>query len=516
MRLIQREANMKNRVMLIMMLAFIWTAVAGGSICAKAEESDYKREEYTLLNRISDSSETINGYKNADGVLLLPVKKVVEPSGYILEECSRCGKDEVYNKSDEGAGEKGHYYINWYQKLLSYSVGDQVVELSAENTKIDGMTYSPVDLFHNIGLRVEVNEGEKEITVTSDLIQAVYFYSATCDTCAKIQEFLEEMEGSFPNLNIRKYDIYSTENYDLLVEYGKVYKLPEEKRGFTPSIFISDQVLLGAEIQQKLGEIVENYSQSKPTVILENAEENGELEDKNIFLHLMAAFGLGFVNGLSPCSLSVFLFLLSLLLTGKDKMIKCGISFLAGKAAMFFLLGTILYNVVNSINMTVFSKWIDIIMIVFAVCFAALNLFDFYKARAERYGEMNLQLPGKVKKMNHAMIRWGNKFSAARLGTVIIFGIGMAVATGEFLCTGQIYLSSIVIMVQKGTGGMIPTLLLAVYSAAFVIPLLVLMLIIYFGKKVFGMSEAVLEKIPIIKLVSAVLFVAMAVYLIIA
>lgn len=507
---------MKNRVMVIMLLAFMWMAAASGSICAKAEESDYKKAEYTLVNRISDSSETIDGYKNADGVLLLPVKKVVEPSGYILEECSRCGKDEVYNKNDEGAGEKGHYFINWYQKLLSYSVGGQVVELSAENTKIDGMTYSPVDLFHNIGLRVEVNEGDKEITVTSDLIQAVYFYSATCDTCAKIQGYLEELEGSFPNLNIRKYDIYSTENYDLLVEYGKVYKLPEEKRGFTPSIFISDQVLLGAEIQQKLGEIVRNYSQDKATMIVESAEESRELEDKNIFLHLAAAFGLGFVNGLSPCSLSIFLFLLSLLLTGKDKMMKCGISFLVGKATMFFLLGTILYNVVNSINMTVFSKWIDIIMIVFAVCFAALNLFDFYKARAERYGEMNLQLPEKVKKMNHAMIRWGNKFSAARLGTVIIFGIGMAVATGEFLCTGQIYLSSIVIMVQKGTGGMVPTLLLAVYSTAFVIPLLVLMLIIYFGKKVFGMSEAVLEKIPIIKLVSAVLFVAMAVYLIIA
>lgn len=515
MRLTQQEANMKNRIMLLLLLAFIWTAAAGGTICAKAE-SDYKKAEYTLVNRISESSETINGYKNADGVLLLPVKKVVEPSGYILEECSRCGKDEVYNKSDEGAGEKGHYFINWYQKLLSYSVGDQVVELSAENTKIDGITYSPVDLFHNIGLRVEVNEGKKEITVTSDLIQAVYFYSATCDTCAKIQKYLAELESSFPNLNIRKYDIYSTENYDLLVEYGKVYKLPEEKRGFTPSLFISDQVLLGAEIQQNLGEIVRNYSQGRVTVILESAEESGELEDKNIFLHLAAAFGLGFVNGLSPCSLSIFLFLLSLLLTGKDKMMKCGISFLTGKAAMFFLLGTILYNVVNSINMTVFSKWIDIIMIVFAICFAALNLFDFYKAREERYGEMNLQLPGKVKKMNHTMLRWGNKFSAARLGAVIMFGIGMAVATGEFLCTGQIYLSSIVIMVQKGTGGMIPTLLLAVYSVAFVVPLIVLMLIIYFGKKVFGMSEVVLEKIPLIKLISAVLFVAMAVYLIIA
>ncbi len=507
---------MKNRIMVILLIAFIWTAAAGSFIYAKAEETDYKKEVYTLVNRISDSSETVDGYKNADGVLLLPVKEVVEPSGYVFEECSRCGKDEVYNKSDEDAGEKGHYFVNWYQNLLSYSVGDQLVELSAENTKIDGITYSPVDLFHNIGLRVEVNEEKKEITVSSNLIQAVYFYSSTCDTCARIQEYLAELESRYTNLNIRKYDIYSTENYDLLVEYGKVYHLPEEKKGFTPSIFISDKVLLGAEIQQKLGEIVKNYGQGKATMILERAEESGELEEKNIFLQLAAAFGLGFVNGLSPCSLSIFLFLLSLLLTGRDKMMKCGLSFLWGKAVMFFLLGTILYNVINSINMTVFSKWIDLFMIVFAVCFALLNLFDFYKARAERYGEMNLQLPEKVKKMNHAMLRWGNKFSAAKLGAFILFGIGMAVATGEFLCTGQIYLSSVVIMVQKGSGGMIPTLLLAVYSAAFVVPLFIIMLIIYFGKKVFGMSEAVLEKIPLIKLISAVLFVAMAVYLIIA
>lgn len=129
---------------------------------------------------------------------------------------------------------------------------------------------------------------------------------------------------------------------------------------------------------------------------------------------------------------------------------------------------------------------------------------------------MNLQLPKKVKKMNYAMLKWGNRFSAAKWGAAILFGIGMIVSTGEFLCTGQIYLSSIVIMVQKGADGMIPTLLLAVYSIAFVLPLVILMIVVYFGKKIFGMSEAVLEKIPWIKLISAVLFVAMAVYLIVA
>lgn len=505
---------MKNRIIVIL-LVFIWLTAAGSFTYAKAEETEYKREEYTLVNRISGSSEAVDGYKNKDGILLLPVKKMVEPSGYTMEECSRCGKDEIYNKSDEDAGGKGHYFVNWYQNLLSYSVSDQMVELSAENTKVDGITYSPVDLFENIGLQVEVDEKAKEITVSSNLIQAVYFYSSTCDTCAKTEEYLAELEKSFPNLNIKKYNIYEVENYDLLVEYGKVYDLPEEKKGFTPSVFISDQVLLGAEIQHKLEKLVKDYPNNPATTMLEEAEGAGSLEDKNIFLHIAASFGLGFVNGLSPCSLSIFLFLLSLLLVGKDKLLKCGGAFLTGKAVMFFLLGTVLYNLMNSINMTVFSKWIDIFMIVFAVCFAVLNILDFFKARAERYGDMNLQLPKKVKKMNQSLLKWGNKFSAAKVGAFIMFGIGMAVATGEFLCTGQIYLSSIVIMVQKGTGGMLPALLLAVYSVAFVTPLFIIMLIIYFGKKVFGVSEAVLEKIPLIKLVSAILFVAMAVYLIV-
>ena len=512
---------MKKKVV-IMLLALFGMCMLGSfshepiRSCAKEDEKSYESQSYTWKNQMSNTSGTVTGYKKEDGTLLLPVKEIVESSGYVMEECPRCGKDEVYRKEDEDAAGKGHYFVNWYQALLSYSVSDQTVELSAANEKIDGKTYGPVDLFLNMGLNVNVEEEKKVITVSSNLIEAAYFYSSTCDTCEKTEKFLRELEQKYPNLNIHKYNIYEVENYDLLVEYGKVYQLSEEKKGFTPSLFISDEVLIGAEIEHKLEEKVKDYSEGPATTILNDAEQESTLEGKNVWVQLAAAVGLGFVNGLSPCSLSIFLFLLSLLLVSKEQMMRCGMSFLAGKTVMFFLLGTILYNVMNSINMTAFSRWMNVAMIVFAVCFALLNLLDFFKARAEKYGDMNLQLPKKVKKMNYAMLKWGNQFSAAKWGAVILFGIGMIVSTGEFLCTGQIYLSSIVIMVQKGTDGMIPTLLLAVYSISFVLPLLILMIVVYFGKKVFGMSEAVLEKIPWIKLISAVLFVGMALYLIFA
>ena len=490
--------------------------MAGSFSYVKAEEEKtYKKEKYTLENKITNKTGTVTACINEDGILLLPVKEIVESAGYVFEECSRCGKDEVYNKKDESAGDKGHYFVNWYQALLSYSVSSQTVELSAENEKIEGVTYGPLDLFASMALPIEVNDEKKILTISSDMMQAVYFYSSTCNTCEKIEEYLGEIEKKYPNLNIRKYDILEgVVNHDLLMEYGKTYNLPEEQRGFTPSIFISDQVLLGEEIRTSLEERIAAYSEGPATTILRDAKEGTGYEDKSIWAQMAAAFGFGLVNGLSPCSLSFFLFLLSLLLASKETMFKCGIRFLEGKAIMFFLLGTLLYSVISKLNATSFDKWLDLIMIVFAIVFAVLNIIDFFKARAEKYGEMNLQLPSKVKSWNHTLLKWGNKFTTEKYGPFVMFIIGMIVATGEFLCTGQIYLSSVVIMVQKGTQGNLPLGLLAIYSVAFVLPLLILMLIVYFGKKIFGMSEAVLEKIPWIKLISAVLFVAMAVYLV--
>jgi len=178
---------------------------------------------------------------------------------------------------------------------------------------------------------------------------------------------------------------------------------------------------------------------------------------------------------------------------------------------MFFLLGTILYQVVSQVNTQAISFYIKIFIVAFCIIFALLNLWDFFKARKEEFGSMKLQLPKGLKKKNQDLIKKG---SDSKAGAILMFFIGMAVATGEFLCTGQIYLSSVVIMVQKGSAGVFPVALLAIYSLAFVLPLIVLMIVLYFSKKAFEASEFILDKIAWIKLISAILFVGMAVYMI--
>ena len=247
----------------------------------------------------------------------------------------------------------------------------------------------------------------------------------------------------------------------------------------------------------------------------EQTEATSESSQGSPIARCLTSFGLGFINGLNPCSLSFFLFFLSLLLVKADKMLRCGIGFLTGKFVMFFLLGTLLYNIISNLEMSLISFWLDIIMIIFAIIFALLNIGDFVQARKENYGAMKVQLPKALKHWNQELLRKSEKYFTARLGAIIMFAIGMIVAMGEFLCTGQIYLASIVVMIQKGSADVIPRFQLAFYSLGFILPLLIVMFAIYFGKKVFGVSEWILEKISWIKLITAILFVGMAVYMII-
>lgn len=480
--------------------------------------ADLAKKTFQIHNTYDQSVTSLTCYEDKEGNVLLPLTDILTPAGFTVEECPRCGKDEVYSKENENNNGLGHYFVNWYQKLLSYSVSDKTLSLSAANEKVGGKTYCPKDAFEYMGVSVNIDTKALTVTVSDKKIRGIYFYSSTCDSCEKIDKFLDTIDEKYPDCRISRYDIYDTANYDLLQEYGKVYQVPDEKKGFTPSLYISDKVLIGAEIQAELEQAVRDYEKGPATKILladETTQTTTPVSGSKA-AQIFSALGAGLINGLNPCSLSIFLFLLSLLLVDQKYMLRSGFGFILGKTLMFFLLGTLLYNVIRSVNTKQISAWLNVFMIVFALLFAALNLWDFFTAKKENFGGMKLQLPKALRKKNEGLLKWAAGHRTARLSGLLLFFIGMIVATGEFLCTGQIYLSSVVILVQKGSAGLFPVLLLLLYSIAFVIPLIVLMLVLYISKKYFEASEFILDKIPLIKLISSLLFVAMAVYLILS
>ena len=82
--------------------------------------------------------------------------------------------------------------------------------------------------------------------------------------------------------------------------------------------------------------------------------------------------------------------------------------------------------------------------------------------------------------------------------------LGMVISAGEFLCTGQVYLATIIYLLQTGSSFTLKALMyLVVYSFAFIIPAAVALVIINHTRKLMGLSESLRSHLPLIKLLTA-------------
>lgn len=339
----------------------------------------------------------------------------------------------------------------------------------------------------------------------------IYFYSTTCASCKTAVDFINLVKNRYPELEVVGYNLYIADNISLLKAYGRKYKVKPEEVGEIPAVFLSDTALVGDnEIVERLEQSIANYNSKKPTLILDVQKV---VLEKNL-INGLAVFGAGVLNGINPCSLSMFLFLLSLMLIDPRKIIKIGFSFCFGKFLMFFLLGTIFYQFISIVDISVIQFITKDLLIVMIVMFAILNMYDFMMAKREKYDKMLLQLPSWLKGYNQRLLKKSTKYMDRKIVVILMIMIGMVLAFGEFMCTGQIYLTSIIVLIQGGGMDWLAILYLLIYSVAFVIPLIILTLLISFGKKVFGVSEGLLVKLPMIKVISSILFILFGIYVV--
>lgn len=518
---------------------------------------------FTAGFSISDSMEyrityhktetTINCIWNDDGILLLPLLEVTKLIDYNYTECGRCGNDEIYSQST--VDKKGYIIVNWYKDVITYSNDPMVVSLDAVNERIDGITYTSPMLYQYLGLEVIINEEEKSITITDgakidrnesesnvvdDLGGAeegiknkeakelnlkpedttvstgaggvlIYFYSTTCSSCKSAVDYINTMKDRYPDLTVQGYNIYIPENITLLKAYGNEYSLSKDEIGDIPAAFLSETSMIGNdEILIGLEETITGYDTSKPTHILDT---DSIILEKNI-LNGLAVFGAGMLNGINPCSLSMFLFLLSLIMADLKKIIKVGVSFCLGKFMMFFLLGSIFYKFISKMDTAFLDFITKELLLIIIIAFAVLNIYDFIMAKREKYQKMILQLPSWLKGFNQRIMKKSTKYSESPFVLLLIVLIGMILAMGEFLCTGQIYLTSIIVLIQDSSLEWLSVFYLILYSLAFVLPLIILTMLVYYGKKVFGLSEKLLNKLPLIKIISSILYIIFGIYVV--
>lgn len=334
----------------------------------------------------------------------------------------------------------------------------------------------------------------------------LFFYSPTCSVCTEIKGHLNEIESKYPDVNIIRYDTSIQTNNELFFLYNNEYNVSNQDTMLVPMVFIKDKYFEGKnDIKDNLEKIINDDNNTNKTLILKLPDKSKETttnkNNNNIkfFSFIFAAL----INGLNPCSLSMFLFLFTVVTLKKNDILKITLSYSTAKFIMYFLLGTLMYYSVVRLNLQWFNKAVKIVAILFVVFLIIMNINDFLNARKGNIKGIKLQLPNKLRKINHKIIKTMSSVMDSKTMILTSFILGLIISVGEFMCTGQIYMVSIFSVTDMKLNIFLYFL---IYDLIFVLPLIIIGFVIYKGKGIISISDFLGKNLKIIKLLNIIVF----------
>ena len=154
-----------------------------------------------------------------------------------------------------------------------------------------------------------------------------------------------------------------------------------------------------------------------------------------------------------------------------------------------------------------------ILYLAFAVTglvFAILHFRDAWRYKhSGNVEDMDMRLDSSTHRKIHQRIRnW------SRISTWIIWpaaiGLGVVISSLEFVCTGQIYLPTIMAIASNGFSSKVVAGLL-VYNIAFILPLIIVTLLAYAGTDAKTIGDFAHKHLVATKTIMAIMFLLLAV-----
>lgn|SRR3989344_1640195 len=191
-------------------------------------------------------------------------------------------------------------------------------------------------------------------------------------------------------------------------------------------------------------------------------------------LSLPVIIGLGAIDAINPCVIGVLLLLLSVLLKVGDKslVLKNGFAYTAGVYFTYLIGGLTLLGAFNAVrSITVISQLFYLVIGTFVIIAGVLEVKDFFW-----YGRwFSLAIPKRFISFIETRVQ------TTHLSIISAAFFGMVVTLIELPCTGAPYLAILTLMSQQGFGYIKALPLLLFYNLVFVLPLIVIIFLAYFG-----------------------------------
>jgi len=346
-----------------------------------------------------------------------------------------------------------------------------------------------------------------------NVIQLEFYHQKGCSLCKRIEEgILCKAKKKF-KIDIKYYDTSEEQNFIKLLNRLEQFK---DKSNESAYIVINQKTLLaGEDIEADL------LNQLKSTRLLPATAEKGKvnLDKKKVIsegaknLSLYTVLIAGLIDGINPCVFSTLVLFLSFLSVSgirSKKLIILGTVYCIGCFLTYYAIGFgIMHLLAYLLEINSYKHFLNIGIITVLLLFAIISFADawsFYKTKNSK--KIRLKLPAILRDKIHFIIRKGIRYRFLIPG---IFFVSVCVTILEGVCTGQVYLPTLVFLTKSSGLGSKWNFYLFLYNSMFVLPLVILFICFYLGISKFKLIDWSKRNVVFSKILLGLFFITLGI-----
>lgn len=356
-------------------------------------------------------------------------------------------------------------------------------------------------------------------TSPGKVINLAYFYEPGCRECRTVEYALSYLKSKYPYLEVEYFNLAEGKNRLIQEALGEICNLPLEKRHLTPAIYVGREYVIKDIDIKYLEEVIEGYRDTGSEKIWLKVEKNilrieeraavqGYLEK----LKVPAVVAAGLIDGVNPCAFSIVIFLityLGYLNRGKEEIFQMGVLFIMAVFLSYFLIGIGLLEFLRRASFfPSIRRIIFLVGVAFTALLGALSLGDYFRIKRSNPESMLLKVPSRWRRAINTFM--GRKVRERRFLIPLSLGIGFLASSVEFICTGQIYLPTLIFLSGISRMRRAVVLPLFLYNFSFVIPLIGVFLAVYLGVSSGIIAKITMQNSSLSKVLTSVLFFSLS------
>lgn len=363
-----------------------------------------------------------------------------------------------------------------------------------------------------------------------DKPRLVIFHSLACHSCIKvIREIIPQIEKKYKDrISLEYRDVDDVDNYTFLLSLQEKYNVTIA--GSLPVLYMAGHFINGYEdIKSGWEGFIAGSLGPPPSVKCDVIPEIDLISRFKRFTPALI-IGVGFVDGLNPCALTVIVFFISFMAVQgykKRELLGIGSCFIFAVFLTYLLIGVGALGFFYRFN----QFWLLVTIInyligSFSIILGILTVHDIviYKKTGQTEG-LFLQLPKILKNQIHKVIglfgrvtdKATGRTSEAKFSYKLIvsaFITGFIVTLLEAVCTGQAYIPTISFILKTSSLKIQALGYLLLFNLMFVVPLILILMFSIFGVTSERFGKFMKKYLLIIKILMAAAFFGLGIFLI--